>query len=388
VNERASVLLVNHSKKQRCGVYQFGLQIGKALPTSARYSFSYAECANEDDYRKAIGRFNPAVVIHNHTPTTMPWLRRGLMRRARAVQMGVIHEVTQAVADGADDQLFEFHVAPDPTLVLRNPIVFKTGRLVPAFQNRRPPPSVPTIGSFGFGTQGKGFDTVIALVQEEFDEAVIRLHIPFADFGDGDGRAAKAIAERCRGLVTKPKVRIELSHEFFTNDQLLDFLAGNSLNAFLYEEKQTGRGISSVVDYALAVRRPIAVSHSMMFRHLHDARPPVTYEDARLRDILARGFAPLAGHADAWTPAALVRDYEQIVTEVLEARRRSQPRTVLGRMGQSIAWEADSFARETKLRISRSGAATLLRQSLDRHPAVRRRLRALRNWTGLRARGG
>lgn len=380
MNDTASVLLVSHSKKQRCGIYQFGLQIATTLRASTRYSFSYAECSTEDDYRLALARSNPAVIIYNYSPTTMPWLRRGIMRRARAIQVGVIHEVTQTVADEADDRLFEFHVAPDPTLVLRNPIIFKTGRLVPTFRNDRPLPSIPTIGSFGFGTQGKGFETVITRVQDEFDEAVIRLHIPFSDFADGDGRQANAIAERCRGLVVKPNIRIDFSHEFLTNDQLLDFLAQNSLNAFLYNESQTGRGISSVIDYALAVRRPIAISRSMMFRHLHDARPAVTFEDARLRDIMDRGFAPLARHADAWTPAALVEDYERVVDQVLAARQSAQARTAVGRLARSMAWEVDSFAREAKHQVTRSRLATHVHRALERYPAVRQGLRTLRCW--------
>jgi len=379
VDDQASVLLVSHAVKQRCGIYQFGAQLATALQSSKRYAFSYAECSNEADYWAATARVKPALIIYNHSPTTMPWLRRGIMRRARAAQVGVIHEVTQAVADGADDSLFEFHIAPDPTLELRNPTVFKTGRLVPDFRNDVQAPRVPTIGSFGFGTHGKGFDVLIERVQAEFDEAVIRLHIPFSDFFDAAGSSARAIADRCRGLVTKPGVSIELSHDFLTNEQLLGFLAGNSLNAFLYDD-QPGRGISSVIDHALAVRRPIAVSRSSMFRHLHRVEPPVTVEDASLREILARGFAPLAPYAAAWTQAALVADYERIVDSVLATRRAAQPASAVRRIGRDVISEADTLTREAGHRIARSRLAEVSRGWLKRHPRVRQQWHSLRHW--------
>ena len=95
-------------------------------------------------------------------------------------------------------------------------------------------------------------------------------------------------------------------------DQLLDFLAQNSLNAFLYEY-QNGRGISSVVDHALAVKRPLALTRSSMFRHVNGTRPPITMEDARLSDILARGFTPLARYARGVDAENLRWDYERIV---------------------------------------------------------------------------
>src|SRR5688572_18709281 len=105
VNDSSPVLLVSHGRKQRCGIYQFGAQLAIALRSSKRYAFSYMECSDEGEYRAAMAQVQPALIIHNYSQTTMPWLRRGIMRRARAAQVGVIHEVTQAVADGADDSL-------------------------------------------------------------------------------------------------------------------------------------------------------------------------------------------------------------------------------------------------------------------------------------------
>ena len=74
-------------------------------------------------------------------------------------------------------------------------MVFKTGRLIPEYHNTFRLPQITTIGSFGFGTPNKGFEKLVSKVLGEFDEAVIRLNIPYADFGDSEGLNARRIAE-------------------------------------------------------------------------------------------------------------------------------------------------------------------------------------------------
>jgi hypothetical protein len=368
------ILFVSH-RQTNCGIYQFGLQIGEVLRASRRYDFRYEECGDEHEYRALIARTSPEVVIHNHNPTTMPWLRRGLMNRARAVQVGIIHEVTQEVADAADERLFEFHVAADPTLELRNPRVFKTGRLVPEFAGQFPEPDVPTIGSFGFGTHGKGFEELVGLVQAEFDQAVIRLHIPFSPYSDTDGQQVRAMVERIRASITKPGLRLVVTHDFLPTSGLLEFLAKNSLNAFLYAQ-QKGRGISSVIDHALAVRRPIAISESSMFRHLHGVRPSVVVGQSSLREIMERGFTPLAPSAEAWTAANLVKDYERIVDAVLQTRRQVEGGSVVGRLGRVVLGDAESLVHEARYRLARSPIGDGVRR-------VRAGLRTLKDRAGL-----
>ncbi|MFA6006943.1 MAG: hypothetical protein WC764_04450, partial [Candidatus Paceibacterota bacterium] len=246
--------------------------------------------------------------------------------------VGIIHEVTQEVADTATayrntwilgrmhkklNSLFDFYIAADPTLLLKNPLVFKTGRLVPDYTSP-PPPPVFTVGSFGFATPKKGFERIVEKVQEEFDEAIIRLNMPSADFGDTDGARARAIAERCRKSIYKKGIRLEISHEFFNKEQLLGFLAGNSMNVFMYEDTG-GRGISSVLDNALAVKRPVAVTRCPMFRHVLSARPTICIDDSSLKTIYNNGFAPLQKIAAYWDKAHLVWDYERILDSVLKS---------------------------------------------------------------------
>ena len=311
----ANILFVSHPQQQ-CGVYQFGRNVATALEQSKAYRFTYRECASPEELLAAVTDLKPAGIVYNHYPSTMPWLNRQATRSIKVPQLGILHEVTQAVADRANNAVFDYHIAPDPTLLLNNPIVFKTGRLIPEYENRHPVPAVPTIGCFGFGTVGKGFDQVAARVQQEYDRAIIRLHMPFATFGDAEGREVMAVAQRCRELLTKPELELQVSHDFLTPTQLLDLLAANTVNAFFYSQTQD-RGISSVIDHALAVDRPIAITRVNMFRHVLSAVPSICIEDAGLREIVAHGTKPLRPFQQEWTAANLVWDYERIVAHAL-----------------------------------------------------------------------
>lgn len=379
MSDNRVVLFVSHTASQ-CGVYQFGLHVGEALKASRKYQFIYVECGNATEYAVALDRHAPAAVIVNYYPTTMPWLDWRVVGRWPGPSIGIMHEVTQEKADAATDDLFAFHIAPDPTLLLRNSIVFKTGRLVPPHRNQFAVPAVPTIGSFGFATPGKGFERLIGEVQQAFDRAVIRLRIPSASFFDGDGNRAREIAEKCRSLVVKSGIQLEVHHDFLSDQQLLDFLGQNSLNAFLYEY-QSGRGLASVIDYALAAERPVAVTKSSMFRHISGARPPITVEDSSISDILSRGFAPLAHFREEWTPENLVWDYERIVNAVLASTDkgdRNRPFRESRRLLRYTARRMLSAAHRVDTVLSRSATVGKVLKGMRRQPVFERALSSLR----------
>ncbi|MFA6417350.1 MAG: methyltransferase domain-containing protein [Patescibacteria group bacterium] len=190
------------------------------------------------------------------------------------------------------------------------------------------PPNDIIIGSFGFATSNKGFEDIIQLAQKEFDEATVKINIPLADFGDESGAKAKQIEDNCRQLITKPGIKLEITHEFFEDEQVFDFLAANSINVFLY--KDTGvRGISSVTDYALAVNRPIAVSKNSMFRHILNLNPSICIGDNSLKTIIKNGATVLNETRENWSEENIIWDYERIVDSVLKIKSQ-KPTTKTG----------------------------------------------------------
>lgn len=335
---RKVVLFVSHNKIQ-CGVYQYGKNIYNVIKDSTKFNFEWVEIDSLADLQSSVQKYNPDIIIYNYHPSTMPWLTGKVAPRVyksnissfKGIQVGIIHEITQEIADGAINyrnkylfgksnslinKLFDFYIAADPTLLLKNPSVFKTGRLISSFVNEFTPPKLPTIGSYGFGTANKGFEKIITKVQHEFDEAVIRFNIPYAAFGDYDGENALRIAQNCRSLVTKPGIKLEISHDFLEPKELLDFLAKNSINVFLYEDK-AGRGLSSAIDNALAVKRPICVSESTMFRHVLKVLPNISSQKSTLYELINNGFTAFQPMLTDWDDKTILWEYDRIISACL-----------------------------------------------------------------------
>ena len=312
------ILFVNH-KKTQCGVYEFGRNIASALEKSSEYKFFYCECDSPNDVQTIVEKENPALVIYNYHPSTQWFVTADLTRKIRCPQIGLIHEVTQQIADRADNKLFNFHIAHDPTLLLKNPLVFKAGRLIPRYENKFSPPETPVIGSFGFAGK-KGQKKIVEMVEREFDRAVVRLNIPFSTFGDRDGAMAKAIADDCRAALTNENIKLEITHDFLDESELLDFLAQNTINLFLYEPMNEPRGISGAADTALAVKRPVGITRQQMFRHIVGATPSICVEENSIKKIIENGIAPLVPFYDEWSEDTIRWDYERIVGDVLSRR--------------------------------------------------------------------
>jgi hypothetical protein len=383
------ILFVSH-KKAQCGVYEFGKSITDVLQYSRQYQFVRVECSSLAELRTAISENTPAGIIYNYHPSVLPWvatqiapkLFRSNIASIQIPQIGIVHEITQYVANTATNyrntflpagfsrlinSLFDFYIAPDPTLLLKNPYVYKTGRLIPSYQNNFSIPLKPVIGSFGFGTPNKGFEKIVQLVQREYDEAVIRFNIPDADFAGKNEVNAGTIAGKCKALIIKPGIGLIITHDFLDNKTLLDFLAQNTINVFLYEDK-CSRGLSSAIDNAMAVQRPVAVSDGVMFRHLFDVEPSVCVTKNNLRTIIQNGFAPLQRHYSEWNAQNFLWEYERILNSIFARQQnlsipkrgivrtlRSKWNRLLLKPDKTFTWLKDSVkATEDDMKVSGS----------------------------------
>jgi SAM-dependent methyltransferase len=285
---------------------------------SDRFHFENVDIQNLEDLDLAIERGDFLAVIVNYHPQTLPYISVAMPRRYRTACIAVMHEMTQAEADSMPRGFFQYYVMGDPSLRANNLYVFATGRIIPPYENRKPLPKIPTIGSFGFSVGSKGFQRLVDVVQEEFDEAVIRINIAANGIIDRDGALAGQQVELCRSRLWKPGIRLEATHVFFDNASLIDFLASNTLNAFLYDYLPKA-GIASAADHGMTARRPIAVTKSIMFRHLHDLMPPVTIENVSLKEIIRNGTRPYDHLLREWAPERICLQYENILSNVLSA---------------------------------------------------------------------
>jgi hypothetical protein len=298
-------LFLNHTE-QKCGVYQMGRRIGRELAQAG--VAAYVETWDLGTALAWVAKHRPRAVIYNWHPSTMPWAGE-LVRRYPAVKhVGLIHEIApDAAAAGAD--VFPHRVVCDPSFPSNGRSLFRTVRHVPRYNRPRVQNSQMTVGSFGFAVGGKMFPTIVHAVGAEFPEAVARLRIPHAHYGDDAGDLARS-AEAASRAVKVGGVRVEVEHAFLEDEALLDWLALNDLNVFFYEPNG-GRGIASALDYAIAVRRPIAINCSQMFRHL--AGRLGCYPKKSLRRFFETSAETVEDLYDTWTPELLVREYSDML---------------------------------------------------------------------------
>lgn len=256
------ILFISRKAKQ-CGVSDYGLRLFAIL--HPHFDITYREVDNAEDCN-AEG-FD--TVLYNYHYATLPFIKDDMLNKSKR-HIAIYHEAhlhftPDAVIDTSIRPLFEWDL---PSLSV-NPI--------------------PVIGSFGFGFPDKNFPRIAEEVSVQFDKAVIRLNIPFAEYGDRDGQLARREAARCAEILQGTKIRLEVDHTYLSQQDLLIFLRSNDINLFLYKQSH-GRGISSAIDYALSAYRPIGVSNSEMFRHLPSG---VCIDSTQIKELNMQQLLPM-----------------------------------------------------------------------------------------------
>ncbi len=303
------VLFANHKAKKQCGVYQYGKRAARILERSTKCRFIYVESDSLNEFIPEIEKYQPNGIIYNNHIANFSWLPgevRTFLKKHGVFEAALFHE--------SHLSSFDTFISINPNIP-ESPMTFTTPRPLFEYDNKYPLPQIPVINSFGFSSDKKGFDTLVKLVNEQFDTAIINIQITHNEFNESMDVVYQNAAS-CQGLITKPGIQLNINHEFLSDEKLLDFLAKASINVFLYHPMH-GRGCSSVIDYALSVRRPIAITKSFMFRHISDAKPSICVEDRSLHEIMATGFGPLEPYYDKWRPEKFFSAYEEIVESLM-----------------------------------------------------------------------
>lgn len=308
-----NILVINHNV-ENCGVYQYGKRVGKILEASTKNNFVYLELDNLKDFEDKVDEYNPDIIIYNYLSGTMPWMNEKvaqIMRDNGIIQLLLVHNVNYST-------FFDYYLHQDPYYI-DDDINFSICR--PLF-NYIPKLSKPKtddlkIGSFGFGFRVKYFDEICRIVNSQlYDINVeIRLHLTHSHFCN-NANDIEAIKNDCISRISSPNIRVTFTNDFLTDEEMLDFLYDNDLNIFFYQDYPSYNGISSTIDYALSVKKPIAICKSRMFSHIIDVTPSICVEDNYLIDIIKNGFAPLEEKYKMWTPDKFIDRIENIIGEI------------------------------------------------------------------------
>lgn len=249
-------------RSERCGVADYGKRLFNILATAM--DITMCECDEMPDLT------GYDIALYNYHYATMPFITTD---HTWVKHIALFHE---AHLNHRFDKVIPVESLPRPLFNFSGPVPFY---------------DVSVIGSFGFGFPSKNFPLLATKVKKQFDKAILRLNIPFAEFGDADGILAKGEVEKCNDILKGSNIELQVSHEFLNNHDLLNWCRHNSLNAFLYEQS-SGRGLSSCIDYALSARKPIAVSNSEMFRHLPQE---ICIDNFTMPEIINKSIRPLYG---------------------------------------------------------------------------------------------
>lgn len=306
-----TVLIINDSTPN-CGVRSYGHRVGQIFKGSKKYNVIYCEPSNPVELHRIVSVTRPAFVIYNYVPVTMPWITHDEVKKvwATGTKQGlIVHNIGYA-------QIFDFYLHQNPRYE-QNGLNFRMLR--PLFdyskiviEQTSDAERVPSIGTFGFALPEKDYPRICQLVNEQFNEAEIRMHLTAAHFRPDQGWL-EDIKDECLMRITKPGIRLHFTTDFRDDDAILDFLAGNDLNIFLYQNFPHYNGISSTVDYALSVRKPISVCKSDLFSHINDATPSICVEDSTLPEIMRNGFEPVRRFYDEWSNDKFVSHLEGVL---------------------------------------------------------------------------
>jgi hypothetical protein len=298
------VLFLNH-KKEICGTWQFFKRTYNIVSNDNKYI--YREVDSKEEYFQILNEVSPTHIIYNwHWDRMGHWYREEyIINNPLMKHYFVWHD--GSIVSNYDKYLFfgdydpgKNAVPEDKRILLPRPLLDYTGSYI---VNK-----YPTIGSFGFGFKHKQFPELVKLVNKEFNKAIINIHTTYPYFGDPLGDIEKDIY-LCRRYNINPNIELNITTDFWDDTTLLNWLAGNDLNVFNYS-LFNNPGISAATDYALSVKRPIAITDHIMFRHIR--KEEILLEKNSLSSIINKGVDPLNSFYDKWSTENFIKGMDNL----------------------------------------------------------------------------
>lgn len=295
-----------NSKEKKCGVYQYGLRLWDTIKKS-ELDISYFEIENETEFNNLDFK-NVDILFFNWIEGGQSgpfgWYTHNLANKIKTEYN--ITTITVKHTDSMFSTVFDYVVDQDPNGGLSRPL-YEWNETQPLNSK------IINIGSFGFAGAHKGFDHLVKLVNEQFDEAIINLNITNAFYGDKDGSGRDQIIKDILSIPRKEKIKLNLTTDFMNNEELLRFVSKNDLLVFAY--RNVG-DISSVVDYAISVGNPIAVTNINSFRHIYTKE--IDIDLYTLTDILTynKNSRHTLKFKEQWSSKNLLTNFERLLGRI------------------------------------------------------------------------
>jgi len=307
-----NILIVNHNV-ENCGVYQYGKRVADICHKSKHFNFHYIEITTTDELFLNIEDKSPSVIIYNYLPSTIPCITSVILDKIRSmgiIQGNIVHN-TELFG-------FDFYLHQNP-YYKNNHNNFSLLRPLFEYTPNRKERKNDTIhiGTFGFSGHHKFVNEICRAVNEEFADRKVQLNLHITKGFYSSEDFFEEIKTECLSNIGNSNIKLKFTNNFLTNEGMLDFLFNNDLNIFFYENYSFYNGISSTIDYALSVKKPIAICKSNMFSHIMDVTPSICVEDSDLIEIINNGFEPLMKKYNSWSHENFVNNIENILEKII-----------------------------------------------------------------------
>lgn len=290
-----------NSPKAQCSIYESGLMIYNALKQSTKYEIAYTE-------RMELN-FASDFAIFNYHPYVNNWMSHDVLNHYLGRTFAVVLEVGHhgdLLPNTA--KIFEKYLVIDPTITDTD-TVFGFPRPIERYTPLSYNAPEITVGSFGFATPGKLWEEVVWLTNDEFDEALIRINIPFATFVPNCQLEIDKAVRKIRSAPRKEGIHVEITHNYMDKEDLIEWCAQNTINFFPYYRDLAG--LAAVTDQAISARRPILVTDNPAFRHIRQWITP--HPHITIKEAISKNYQGVLDMYNAWSPEAFYRKFESIL---------------------------------------------------------------------------
>lgn len=285
-----NILYVSQPLDVNCGIGFIGKLFGDCLGADIRNNYNVLYSSNVDEILSAAK--NVDCVIYNYHPQSTPHIRRFKLDIPQIIlfhEIGYQHEIDRHAVNKIGG--FDYVITTNPTLTTKGN-VFVINRLLPnVVTEEYVGGDIPIIGFQGFAIHHKGIERIVPLVENEFESSIINLRIPNCYYADRDNSFRTRILRICEAQVKK-NTKIIINTDLVSTDEIIRLISQNTLNIYPSHTSADIAGCSSSIDYAIAAKRPIAVTKAPQMRMLHNLTPSVCIEDSSLKEIISYGVEP------------------------------------------------------------------------------------------------
>lgn len=321
-----------NSKKENCGVYQYGLRLWDSIKHS-KFDVSYFEIENFEEFL-SLDFSGVDLLFFNFIEGgyTGPFGWYTIPQVIYVKDVLNIKTATVQHTAAFNTAKFDFVVNQDPDSGLPRPL-YNYDLSKPKSSSK-----VTRICSFGFAGPHKGFDDVVRKVNEEFDEAVVNLHITNAYYGDRDGRGQSSLIEEIKSIPLKPGIQLNITTEFLSNEEILDFVNNNDILLLAYKG---GGDPSSLPDYPISTNTPFSVTSMPTFKHVYNEN--IDFNKRTIKEILeyCKNEAYPNKLRELWSQENLVKYFDSVIEAIEESENSTtysqvnQDRFVLKLIGKN-----------------------------------------------------